>query len=474
MASVVSIEASADSANIAARYARFVRDFKFSEVPDVVVERALLSILDGIGVGLAASQHEFARVTIAAMAELGGEGDYPVVGSALRLPLRDATVANGTLIHGLDYDDTHSASIVHTTASALPMMLGMGQACAASGTQALSAYLVAVEAAARIGQVAEGRFQAVGFHPTGVVGAFGSVLGAAMLKGLSTDQVLNAQGIVLSFASGSLEFLNGGAWTKRIHPGWAAAAGVTAATLASHGFVGPTEPYAGRYGLFNAYLGEDAARPLGLATAGLGAQWEMQRVAIKPYPVCHFNHAFADGVLNLKRREGLSAADIESMTACIHPKQIPVVCEPSALKRKPQSDYDAKFSVQFVMAAAMVRGRFTLKELEDEALNDAEILALCQRVEFEPWPESRYPAYYSGQVRIRCYDGREFVHTEMVNRGADERPLTAKQVEEKFFDSASYAVDPQRAAAIRDAVLALPTAPDLSGLLATIAAPAAL
>ena len=473
MASVVSIETS-DAANIAARYARFVQDFKFSEVPDAVVERALLSILDGIGVGLAATRYEFARTTVAAMAELGGAGDYPVIGSALRLPLRDAAVANGTLIHGLDYDDTHSASIVHTTASALPMMLGMGQAFAASGAQALAAYLIAVEAAARIGQVAEGRFQAVGFHPTGVVGAFGSVLGAAALKGLSADQVVNAQGIVLSFASGSLEFLNGGAWTKRIHPGWAAAAGVTAATLASHGFVGPTEPYDGRYGLFNAYLGEDAARPLDLAFTSLGTEWEMLRVAIKPYPVCHFNHAFADGVLSLRQREGLSAADVESMTACIHPKQIPVVCEPPALKQKPQSDYDAKFSVQFVMAAAMVRGRFTLEELEDEALNDAEILALCQRVDFEPWLESRYPAYYSGQVRIRCYDGREFIHTEAVNRGADERPLTAEQVEEKFFDSAGYAVDPKQAAAIRDAVFALPTARDLNELLAAVAAPALL
>lgn len=471
MASVVSVDPSASSPDIANRYAEFVHNFRLALVPEEVIERALLSILDGIGVGLASSRYEFAAVTTAAMAELGGEGDFPVIGSALRLPLRDAVVTNGTLIHGLDYDDTHSASIVHTTASALPMMLGMGQACAASGAQALSAYLIAVEAAARIGQVAEGKFQAVGFHPTGVVGAFGSVLGAAALKDLNPTQLINAQGIVLSFASGSLEFLNGGAWTKRIHPGWGAAAGVTAATLASHGFVGPTKPYDGRYGLFNAYLGDDPTRPLELAVAGLGEQWEMQRVAIKPYPVCHFNHAFADGVLILKESESLAATDIETMTACIHPKQIPVVCEPAALKQKPQSDYDAKFSVQFVMAAAMVRGRFTLQELEEEARSDPEILDLCQRVDFEPWTESRYPAYYSGQVRIRCRDGRELVHTEPVNRGADERPLTRAQVEEKFFDSAGYAIDPQRARAIRDAVFALPTAPDLDQLLAAITTP---
>ncbi len=174
-------------------------------------------------------------------------------------------------------------------------------------------------------------------------------------------------------------------------------------------------------------------------------------------------------MLALKESAGLDAADVESMTACIHPKQIPVVCEPAALKQKPQSDYDAKFSVQFVMAAAMVRGRFTLEELEDEALNDPAILELCQRVQFEPWPESRYPAYYSGQVRIRCRDGRELVHTEAVNRGADERPLTRAQVEDKFFDSAGYAVDRQNATAIRDAVFGLPTARNLDELLLAIA-----
>ena len=287
--------------DIGKSYAEFVTNFDLANVPDEVVERALLSILDGIGVGLAATRYEFAAVTTKAMAELGGAGEYPVIGSDLRLSLRDAMVANGTLVHGLDYDDTHSASIVHATASALPTMLGVGQATEATGRAAIGAYLIAIEAAARIGQVAQGQFQATGFHPTGVVGAFGSVLAAGSLQRLSAETLLHAQGIILSFASGSLEFLNGGAWTKRIHPGWAAAAGVTAATLAANGFVGPAEPYDGRYGLFNAYLGEDPKRPLSLALDGLGERWEMQRVAIKPYPVCHFNHAFADGVSNTQR-----------------------------------------------------------------------------------------------------------------------------------------------------------------------------
>ena len=452
----------------AQRYAQFAADLSWDTVPESVKERALLSILDALGVGLAATSFPFAQVTRNAIVELGGTGDYPVLGMADRLPLRDAVLLNGTLIHGLDFDDTHSASIVHGSASAVPLVIGVGQAQNATGKQLLAAYLVAMEAVARIGRVARGGFQAGGFHPTGIVGAFGATLAAAALKGLTQRQTVHAQGITLSFASGSLEFLTGGAWTKRIHPGWAAVAGITATTLAAHGFVGPEAPYDGRYGLYNAFLGEDPDRDLDLAIAELGETWEMEAVAIKPYPACHFNHAFADSVLALKRKHGLHADDIQSMTAFIHPDQVSVVCEPVAAKRRPVSDYDAKFSVQFVMAAAMERGRFTLDELEDEALEDARILALCDRVDYQPSNASLYPRYYSGEVVIHTRDGRELEHSEPINRGADERPLSAAEVEEKFMSNASRVLPTDQAAALGETIMGLPDASSVDELMARL------
>ena len=389
--------------SVAAQYARFAAEFDLASVPADVLQRAKLSILDAIGIGFAATTFEFAAPTITALSQLEGHGDYPVIGTQTRLPLRNAVLANGLLIHGLDFDDTHGTSVVHVSASAVPVLLGAGQAHGASGAQALAAYLIAVELDARIGAAAGGTFQSRGFHPTSVVGTFGAAVAAGRLRGLTQAQLHKAQGIALSFASGTLEFLDAGAWTKRIHPGWAASAGITAAALASGDFRGPEKPYEGRFGLFAVYLGREVEANALLA--GLGEQWEMLNVALKPYPICHFNHAFVDATLALRAAHGLAPEQIEQITASIHRDQIAVVCEPQAAKRKPQNEYDAKFSVHYAMAVALARGRLTLDELDDDTISDPVIQALCQRCSFTEDPESLYPRFYSGEVVITTKDG---------------------------------------------------------------------
>jgi 2-methylcitrate dehydratase PrpD len=453
---------------LATRYAQFASGLTLAQIPEAVQARAKLCILDALGTGLAGSAYPFAEKTANALGALGGRGASSVIALPLSLPLRDAVMLNGTLIHGLDYDDTHGASIVHASASAVPTVLGMAEARHSSGADALLAYLIAVECAARIGRVAEGGFQKVGFHPTGVVGCFGASLAAGRLLQLDVQTLVMTQGIALSFASGSLEFLSDGAWTKRIHPGWAAAAGITAATLAEHGFLGPGAPYEGRFGLYNAYLGTQRQWDLDSAREGLGEVWETANMAIKPYPVCHFNHACADAVLHLMQQHDVTADQIKSMTGRIHAEQLPVVCEPEAAKRRPVSDYDAKFSLPFVMAASAVRGRFTLDELEEDALHDTAILELCDRVRCEPMADSAYPRYYSGEVVIETRDGATFTHVERINRGADARPLAASDITAKFLDNAQRVLAPADAQAVVEQVLALEEQPDLSALWALL------
>lgn len=453
---------------LAARYADFASQLDLRKVPAHVLERAKLCILDALGTGLAGSRYPFAAKTASAMHALGGSGKSSVIALPMKLPLRDAAILNGTLIHGLDYDDTHGASIVHASASAVPAALGVAEARGRSGAECLAAYLVAIECDARIGRVAEGAFQKVGFHPTGVVGCFGATLAAGRLLGLEAAALTMAQGIGLSFASGSLEFLSDGAWTKRIHPGWAAAAGITAATLAEHGFIGPTAPYEGRFGLYNAYLGSDAERDLTPALEGLGDTWEAANVAIKPYPICHFNHACADGVLKLMADNNLQADQIAGMTGRIHAEQMAVVCEPEAAKRRPVSDYDAKFSLPFVMAATALRGQFTLAELDDAALNDPAILELCDRVRCEALADSDYPRYFSGEVEIEARDGRRFHHLERVNRGADTRPLSGAAIQAKFLDNAERVLTRSAAEQVVERVLGLEGQPDVNQLMALL------
>jgi 2-methylcitrate dehydratase PrpD len=442
-------------------FADFVVGFDLEHVPDAVTARAKLSILDALGIGLASSNYEFAETTASALTELGGVGDFPVIGSRLRLPQRDAAHLNGTLIHGLDFDDTHGEAVVHTSASTVPTMLIAGLATHSSGRAALSAFIIGSECASRIGAAARGGFHEQGFHPTGVVGAFGSTLAAGYLYGLSREQLLDAQGIVLSKAASSLQFLDDGAWTKRNHPGWASVCGQTAVVMAKHGFFGPRAPYFGRFGLYSLYTRRGREIDPAKLTGDLGERWEMLNIAFKPYPACHLTHAFADAALALKREHGLGLEDIDRIVAYVHENEIPVICEPVATKVRPQNSYDAQFSVNYVIAAALARERFGLAELEDEVLADPAILDLCARVSYEPDPDSAYPDYYSGAVTIHTRDGRDLHRREQMNRGSAGNPMSESDIKEKYLDNATRAVDRERAEDIMRRVLKLEYEDDL-------------
>ena len=282
------------ASTIAQKFAGFASNLKPSDLPNEVIHHAKLCILDSFGIALASTSYDFADSALNAALALGGTGSSPVIGQAAGLPLRDALLVNGTLIHGLDFDDTHSESVVHCSASAIPISFNMGVELHASGADLLSAYVLAVEIDARIGEAAEGKLQKRGFHPTGIVGAYGCAAAAGWLNGIRKDQFEHALGITLSMASGSLEFLADGAWTKRLHPGWAAVAGLTASTLATHNFTGPKRPFEGRFGLYNTLLGTPNNIDFSLIGDDLGVSWRTLGTAFKPYPACHFNHAFAD------------------------------------------------------------------------------------------------------------------------------------------------------------------------------------
>lgn len=453
-----SLSAARPSTPIAAQLGDFAANIEDSIIPEGVRERARYLILDAMGCGLAARSFDFASRSLLAISELAGTGHSVVIGHTLRLPLRDAVLANGLLMHGLDYDDTHTEGLIHPTASAFPTALAVAAQLDTTGRELLSAYILGVETAARLASVAGGGFHQVGFHPTGLIGTFSSALIAGRLFGLTPAQLAHAQGIALSVASGNLEFLEDGAWTKRIHPGWAAGAGITAAAIARRDFVAPSQVYEGRFGLFASHLGPlvencDYSR----ATSGLGEVWETLQVAVKPFPSCHFTHAFADAAIAL-RQTGIDIDRITEVRALVAKEMVKVVCEPLVNKRRPANDYDAKFSVPFAVAAGLVRGKVGFSEQDDANRKDPRILALASKVTYEIDPATSFPRHYSGEVVLCFSDGQELRHREQINRGSADRPLSNDEVEAKFFDNAALAVSDRRAREIRDAVLALDSA----------------
>ncbi len=455
---------SAAATPLAREFAAFAVGLDAAALPPAVIERAKLNILDAAGIALASSTYEFATTTARGLSAIGEPGASPLFGRAERLNLRDAMLLNGVLVHGLDFDDTHGDSVCHCSASALPLALGVGHARGTSGREALAAYVLALELDARIGRVARGTLQKRGWHPTGVVGAFGCAAAAGRLLGADAAQIAHALGITLSMASGNLEFLTDGAWTKRLHPGWAAVAGHTAAALARAGFVGPSLPFEGRFGLYRMLLGEDVTIDRDVLLAELGARWAVFDNGFKPFPACHFLHAFLDCALTLRGAGGFELAAIEQVDALIHPDEIAIVCEPQDAKRNPRNAYDAQFSLYFAVAATLARGRFGLAELDEAALGDPAIRALAARVRYRPDPTSAYPQSYSGALEIQLRDGRRLVHREQVNRGAAGNPIAAADVVAKYRDNATRALSAARATQLYDAVMALERASDLQTL----------
>lgn len=443
---------------LTARLAAFAAGLQHAAIPAEVRTRAVHHMLDAAGIALASTQYPFAEPVLRGLRALGDHGDVPVFGYTARLSARDAATMNGYLCHGLDYDDTHVAGIVHATASILPAVLSASAITGASGREAVTAYVIGMETATRIGMCAKGAFHQVGFHPTGIVGIFGCVLAAGRLMGLSEEQLAHAQGLAVSMAAGSMEFLEDGAWNKRFHPGWAASSAITACALAREGFVGATRPYDGRFGLFNIYGGKfidwfDPSRMI----AGLGERWELMLTAIKPYPTCHFTHGVIDCALALRDRAPLDR--IASIEAAVPMEVHKTICEPEANKRRPRNDYDAKFSTHYLVATALKHGRLGLAELEPEYLADPEVHALMDRTTCAEYGDGPFPSAYSGRLAITLDDGTVLRHDEPVNRGAADRPLSNAEIVAKYRLNAALACPPEKTAAMEKAMLTLDGAP---------------
>ena len=432
--------------------ARFVAGFDAAAIPPEVARRAKLLTLDAVGVAFASTRFEFARHALDGLREFGA-GDAEVIGISGRLALRDAVLMNAVLVHGLDYDDTYLPGSVHLTASCVPVALGVGGHRAASGSELLAALVLGLEIDARLGVAGNGGFLRAGFHATSVLGTFACTLLAGRLMRLAPRELAMAQGIALSMASGNMQPMQDGSWTKRMHPGWSGVAAVTAVMLAKHGFIGPSAAYEGRFGLFPHYLGEHFRNAdLGAITRGLGERWEFPRSSIKLYPACHQSHAFMNATRRLAAEHAIAPADVESILALVAEPAVPLICEPIEAKRAPDSSYGAQFSLPYGIACCIARGRFGLEELEEAAYFDPALRRLAAKVSYRIDPNSGFPKFRSGEVIVRTRDGRELSRRESL---LPDEPASESEIVDKFMANVAPVMAAARAQCIRDEVLDL-------------------
>ncbi len=441
------------------------------EIPQHITQRSKLLMLDAIGIALASSVHDFAATAVRAMRTLSS-GEAAVIGMRETLSLRDAALVNGTLVHGLDYDDTYLPGSVHLTASCVPAALGVGAFMGASGRDVLTACTLGLEAGARLGAAGKGGFARAGFHATSVLGTFAAALIAGRLMKLTDAQLVTAQGIALSATSGTMQPLQEGSWTKRLHPGLAAAAAITAASLAREGFTAPTASYEGKFGLFRCFQGAhidagDAGDPA-LVTVDLGQKWEFPRASIKLYPAGHHSHAFMSAAKKLARAHKLRAEDIQSIHARIAEIAVPLICEPLEGRFAPQSSYAAQFSLPYGIACCLERGRFGLEEIEEPAYTDPKLIALARKFSYSIDPNSGFPKSRTGEVIVRLNDGREFSQRESI---LPDEPATGEEIIEKFMNNAQSMMPAARAEEIREAILNIEKAASAKTLSLLLAKP---
>ena len=452
----------------AQRLARFVAGLSLDTVPRPVVEQATLLALDTLGNGLAAAGDDFGRAALDVAERLGGAPESALLGRATRVAAANAVLANATLAHGLDFDDTREDAIVHTGCVAVTTALAVGEAVGASGRAMLEALIAGVEVMCRVGLAVPGALHARHFHPTAIAGGFGAVAAAGRLQRLSDAQLTHAFGIVGSQASGIIEYLADGSWTKRMHPGWAAHAGVVATLLARGGFTGPASVLEGEHGLYAAFAGgHDAARLDGLLGT-FGTTWELAELTLKPYPCGSIAQPYMDCAARLRARDGISADAITAIRCRTSPGPVPRLWEPLAAKHTPPNGYAAKFSLPYLIAVILVKGRAGLAEFTDAPVRDRDVLRLASRLTYELDPTIDYPRQFVGDVEVTLADGRRLRERQDRPRGGPDAPLTRAEIEAKFRGNAGIALPAGRADAVIAAVSGLAAASSLKDLITAL------
>ncbi|MDN6860235.1 MmgE/PrpD family protein [Pseudomonas sp. CAN2814] len=443
------------------RIADFALHLDLDAVPAAVQTLAKEHLLDVLGIALASSSFDFGRAAIRGVRALGNGDQASLLGSSERLPATSAALANGILAHCLDFDDTHIGAIYHASAPAMAAALAAGQASGASGREVLTAFIIALEIGCRLGSAAAGQLHGRGFHPTALCGTFAAAAAAGYLNRLDHAQMVSALGLCGSMAAGILEV--GESWLKRLHPGWAAHGGLSAVALAQAGFLGPNTVLEGARGFYATHVQTVPSGERSPAHA-LGEQWQSLGIALKPYPCCHFLHGFVDAALSLRGQFELD--DIERiecpLTAMLHP----LVGAPRERCVRPPTVYAALFSVHYVVALALLKGRVDLGNFYDEPLNDPQVLALADKVHVLDDPASDFPRHFPGEVRVHLKDGRVIQCRQPTSLGTPERPLTRAQIEEKFFANASRAISREAAKQLAEQVLNLDRVSSLEPLLA--------
>lgn len=402
-------------------------------LPPLIRTRAEDLLIDVAGLCVAARNRDYIRALISAV-DRGGA--CTVLAHAGGFSAEDAAMINGTAAHGEDFDDTFEAGLVHTGAVIVPAVLAACERFGRDGRAALLGIVAGIEGHCRLSLVAPTAIHRAGFHPTSVTGAIASTLAVATTLGFDRRQTTDALGIAGSMAGGIIEYLAEGAWTKRLHAGWAARIGLHAARIAQHGFLGPRTVLEGTHGLFNGFA-RDVNRDYGAIARDFGRKWHMLDLTFKRYASGAINQPFIDCALRLANK-GFQAEDIAEVVCETAEGSLHRLWEPLGSKQAPANEYAAKFSVPFNIAVAFVTGAAGVEAFSESTVRDARILGLASKVRYVIDAHNPYPKALTGHIRVTLENGSVYEERQSHMRGGVLDPLSRAELEDKFRGNTTY------------------------------------
>ena len=403
------------------------------QIPPAVRRRVEELLIDVVGLCVAARGTDYIKSVLAGV---DSGGACTAIGHTTTYGPQQAALINGTAAHGEDFDDTFEGGPVHSSAVIAPAVLAICERFGRDGRAALLGFVAGVESLCRLSMVIPKAIHKAGFHPTSILGTMGSALAASVAIGLDRRGTVDALGIAGSLSAGIIEYLAEGAWTKRLHAGWAAQAGVQAARLGQQQFLGPRTVFEGTHGLFKAFA-HSSEGDYAVLTEDFGRRWYIEGITFKPYATGTMNQPYIDCALRLSKK-GINPDDVTDVLCETAEGYVHRLWDPLEAKHRPANEYAAKFSTPFNIAVAFITGGAGLAAFTEETVRDPRILALASKVRYVVDPNNPYPKAYTGHIRMTLKDGRVFEERQPHIRGGAHEPLTREDIEDKFSRNAAF------------------------------------
>jgi 2-methylcitrate dehydratase PrpD len=449
------VEHTSTSCTISAQMAEFVAGLRYEQLPADVRTLAHLVLLDTVGCVLAGSTTEELSLIRNAVRALGGNGNASLWGTTESAALPLAALVNGAAAHVREIDDFGGCA--HSGAVIIPAALGTAIQVGASGAELLTAIVIGYDIARR---AMDGggylTFKARGWHSTSTCGGFGAAAAVGRLLNLEPVRLQWSLGLAGSNAGGTWAFIPEGAMSKRVHPGFAAQSGVVSAFLAANGISGPESIFETPWGgFYPTYVGE-VAQPA-KATEGLGSDFRIRLVGIKPYAACRGAHSSIEAALALRNEDGVRPENMKRITvrgSTTHHKQLG--------KQAVRTVLDAQFSLPYAIAVALSTGGAMLDQYTAEALLRPEILALARRIDV--LVDSAVADGAEPFLDAELIDGRVVTKHIATARGDYKNPLSETEVRSKFRSTAGMAMTAEQVDRLEHSILSVGDSASLNEL----------